>query len=101
MRTSGVVWGHLELLGGVPTMKLGNTVIRGGRSLVLAGLMVLAVAAVPLAASAHFLGGSWWYGGGLLPLPYQNNTGGYPSYTTAVDQAASNWYFTPTPSDLY
>ena len=82
-------------------MKLGNTVIRGGRSLVLAGLMVLAVAAVPMAASAHFLGGSWWYGGGLLPLSYQNNTGGYPAYTNAVNQAATNWYFTPTPSDLY
>ena len=82
-------------------MKLGNTVFLGGRSLVLAGLMVLAVAVAPLAASAHFLGGSWWYGGGLLPLSYQNNTGGFPDYTTAVSQAASDWYFTPTPSDLY
>ena len=82
-------------------MKLGNTVLLGGRSLVLAGLMALVVAAAPLAAGAPFLGGSWWYGGGLLPLSYQNNTGGFPSYTNAVNQAATNWYFTPTPSDLY
>jgi hypothetical protein len=68
---------------------------------VLAGLMALVVAAAPLAAGAHFLGGSWWYGGGLLPLSYQNNTGGFPAYTNAVNQAATNWYFTPTPSDLY
>lgn len=73
-----------------------------GRSLVLAGLMVLATAAAPLAASAHFLGGKWSYGGGvLLPLSYVNNTSGFPAYTTAVSQAASNWYATPTPSDLY
>src|SRR5260370_8985814 len=82
-------------------MKLGNTVLLGGRSLVLAGLMALVVAAAPLAAGAHFLGGSWWYGGGLLPLSYQNNTGGFPAHTNAVDQAASNWYFTPPPSALY
>ena len=82
-------------------MKLGNTVLLRGRSLVLAGLMALVVAAAPLAAGAHFLGGSWWYGGGLLPLSYQNNTGGFPAYTNAVNQAATNWYFTPTPSDLY
>jgi hypothetical protein len=82
-------------------MKLGNIVFLRGRSLVLAGLMALVVAAAPLAAGAHFLGGSWWYGGGLLPLSYQNNTGGFPSYTNAVNQAATNWYFTPTPSDLY
>ena len=82
-------------------MKLGNIVQLRGRSLVLAGLMALVVAAAPLAASAHFLGGSWWYGGGLLPLSYQNNTGGFPAYTNAVNQAATNWYFTPTPSDLY
>jgi hypothetical protein len=82
-------------------MKLGNTVTRSGRSLALAGLMVLAVAAAPLAAGAHFLGGSWAYGSGLLPLSYQNNTGGFPLYTSAVSQAATNWYFTPTPSDLY
>src|SRR6266851_3045669 len=40
-------------------------------------------------------------GGGLLPLSYQNNTGGFPAYTNAVNQAATNWYWTPTPSDLY
>jgi len=73
-----------------------------GRSLALAGLMVLATAAAPLAASAHFLGGKWSYGGGvLLPLSYVNNTSGFSAYTTAVSQAASNWYATPTPSDLY
>jgi hypothetical protein len=64
--------------------------------------MVLATAAAPIAASAHFLGGSWWYGGGvLLPLSYVNNTGGFPAYTNAVDTAAYDWYATPTPSDLY
>ena len=82
-------------------MKLGNIVFLRGRSLVVAGLMALVVAAAPFAAGAHFLGGSWWYGGGLLPLSYQNNTGGFPAYTNAVNQAATNWYFTPTPSDLY
>src|SRR5438128_320570 len=73
-----------------------------GRSVFLAGLMVLAAAAAPIAASAHYLGGSWSYGGGvLLPLSYVNSTGGYPSYTSAVSTAANNWYATPTPSDLY
>ncbi len=73
-----------------------------GRSLALAGLLALILAAAPLAASAHFLGGKWSYSGGvLLPLSYVNNTSGYPSYTTAVSTAASNWYYTPTPSDLY
>ena len=73
-----------------------------GRHLALAGLMALAVAAAPLAASAHFLGGKWSYNGGaLLPLSYVNNTSGYPAYTTAVTSAASNWFATPTPSDLY
>jgi hypothetical protein len=73
-----------------------------GRSLVLAGLVVLATAVAPIAASAHFLGGKWSYGGGvLLPLSYVNNTAGFSAYTTAVSQAASNWYATPTPSDLY
>src|SRR5919201_2615339 len=73
-----------------------------GRRLVLAGLMALAVAAAPMAASAHFLGGKWSYSGGfLLPLSYQNATGGYSAYTNAVNTAANNWYFTPTPSDLY
>ncbi len=73
-----------------------------GRSLALAGVMALVIAAAPMAASAHFLGGKWSYGGGvLLPLSYQNATGGYPAYTSAVSQGASNWYYTPTPSDLY
>jgi hypothetical protein len=71
-------------------------------SLALAALLALAVAAVALVASAHFLGGKWSYGGGvLLPLSYVNNTGGFPSYTSAVTTGASNWYATPTPSDLY
>jgi len=64
--------------------------------------MVLAMAAAPLAASAHYLGGKWSYGGGtLLPLSYVNNTSGFSAYTSAVSTAASNWYATPTPSDLY
>jgi hypothetical protein len=72
------------------------------RRLTVAGLLLLALAAAPMAASAHYLGGKWAYGGGvLLPLSYQNNTGGFPAYTTAVTSAASNWYYTPTPSDLY
>ena len=83
-------------------MQRSNIFVLRGRSLALAGLMVLAVAVAPMAADAHFLGGKWSYGGGvLLPLSYQNNTGGYPAYTTAVSSAASNWYATPTPSDLY
>jgi hypothetical protein len=73
-----------------------------GRSLALAGLMLLTVAAVPLASSAHFWGGSWAYNGGvLLPLSYQNNAGAYPSYSNAINTAANNWYATPTASDLY
>ena len=64
--------------------------------------MLLATATAPIAASAHYLGGQWSYGGGvLLPLSYVNDTSGYPSYTTAVSNAASAWYATPTPSDLY
>jgi hypothetical protein len=83
-------------------MQLRDTFALRGRSLVFAGLMVLATAVAPIAASAHFLGGSWSYGGGvLLPLSYVNNTGGFPSYTSAVSTAAYNWYATPTPSDLY
>ena len=73
-----------------------------GRSVALASLMLMAFAVAPFAANAHFLGGKWSYGGGvLLPLSYQNNTGGYSAYTTAVSAAASAWYSTPTPSDLY
>jgi hypothetical protein len=87
---------------GVLKMPLRNPFALRGRTLVLAGLMLMATAAAPMAASAHFLGGKWSYGGGvLLPLSYVNNTGGYPSYTSAVWTAASNWYATPTPSDLY
>jgi hypothetical protein len=73
-----------------------------GRQLALAGLMLLALALAPASASAHYLGGKWSYGGGvLLPLSYQNNTGAFPAYSSAVSQAASNWFSTPTPSDLY
>lgn len=73
-----------------------------GRRLAVAGLMLLAAAAVPLSASAHYLGGSWAYGGGvLLPLSYQNQAGGFPAYSSAISQGASNWFSTPTPSDLY
>jgi hypothetical protein len=60
--------------------------------------MALVVGAAPLVASAHFIGNRWAYGGGLLPLYYQNNAP-WP-YSTAVFDAASNWYYTPTPSDL-
>jgi hypothetical protein len=73
-----------------------------GRRVAVAGLMLLAVAAMPLAASAHFLGGSWAYSGTfLLPLSYQNQAGGFPAYSSAITQGASNWFSTPTPSDLY
>src|SRR5215469_17497604 len=82
-------------------MRLAHRFSLPGRSLALAGLMLLGVAAVPLSSSAHFIGGSWAYSGGLLPLSYQNNAGGYPSYANAINTAASDWYFTPTPSDLY
>jgi hypothetical protein len=83
-------------------MQLRSLFALRGRHLALAGLMALIVAAAPLAASAHFLGGKWSYGGGvLLPLSYVNNTSGYPAYTTAVTTAANNWFATPTPSDLY
>src|SRR5437867_9414591 len=99
MRVVGAASGSYR---GVFEMHYANVFVVRGRSLALAGLMLLAVAAAPLAASAHFLGGSWGYGGGaLLPLSYQNNTGGFPAYTNAVNSAASNWYFTPTASDLY
>jgi hypothetical protein len=83
-------------------MHYANAFVVRGRGLALAGLMLLAVAAAPIAASAHFLGGSWSYSGGvLLPLSYQNNTGGFAAYTNAVNSAATNWYATPTSSDLY
>ena len=74
-----------------------------GRAFGLAGaLLVLAAVITPMAASAHFLGGSWWYNGTyLLPLSYQNQAGGFPSYASAINQGASNWYYTPTSSDLY
>src|SRR5437773_12312077 len=100
-RSPSVVWGHLEHSGEFQQMKLGNIVFLRGRGLVLAGLMALVVAAAPLAADAHFLGGSWWYGGRLLPLSYQNNTGGFPAYPNSVNQAATNRYFTPRPCDLH
>jgi hypothetical protein len=82
-------------------MQLGKLFALRGRSAALAGLMALAVAAAPMAASAHYLGGSWAYSGpGVLYLTYQNNAGGFPSYASAIDQGARNWYYTPTPSDL-
>ena len=70
------------------------------------GLVRLAVGSghgvTPMAASAHFLGGSWYYNKTfLLPLSYQNQAGGFPAYSSAITQGASNWYSTPTPSDLY
>jgi len=72
------------------------------RRLAVAGLMLLAAAALPLSASAHFLGGSWAYSGTfLLPLSYQNQAGGFAAYSSAITQGASNWFATPTPSDLY
>src|SRR5262245_64254452 len=73
------------------------------RGLGLVGLLlVLATVMTPLAASAHYLGGSWAYGGGfLLPLSSQNQAGGFPAYASAINQGASNWYSTSTPSDLY
>ncbi len=71
------------------------------RSAGLAGILLVAVALVPMAASAHFWGGNWFYWGTtLLPLTYTNGTGGFPAYTAAVDQGARNWYNTATPSDL-
>jgi hypothetical protein len=73
------------------------------RSLGLIGLLLLlATAITPLVASAHYLGGSWAYGGGyVLPLSYQNLAGGFPAYANAINQGATNWYYTSTPSDLY
>lgn len=83
-------------------MTLVSAATARGHRLALAGLMLLVLALTPLSASAHYLGGKWSYSGGvLLPLSYQNNTGGFPAYSSAVTQAASNWYSTPTPSDLY
>src|SRR5882762_2157617 len=69
---------------------------------IIGALLVLATALTPVAASAHFLGGSWWYNGGfLLPLSYQNQAGGFPAYLSAIQSGAGNWYSTHTPSDLY
>jgi hypothetical protein len=67
----------------------------------LASVLLLVLAIVPSSASAHYLGGSWAYRGGLLPLSYQNLAGAYPAYSSAINQGASNWFNTPTPSDLY
>src|SRR5437868_14138010 len=86
---------------GLQAMQLAKSLSPGlrGRSLLLAGLMLVATAVAPIAASAHYLGGSWAYSApGLLALSYQNNAGAFPSYATAVNQGASNWYYTPTPS---
>jgi hypothetical protein len=81
-------------------MLLRSVLALHSRGLALAGLLALIIAAAP--ASAHYLGGKWSYSGGvLLPLSYVNNTSGYPAYTSAVTTGASNWYYTPTPSDLY
>lgn len=69
---------------------------------IIGALLIVATVFTPMAASAHFLGGSWWYAGGfLLPLSYQNQAGGFPSYSSAISQGASNWFATHTPSDLY
>jgi hypothetical protein len=83
-------------------MKVRHLLALRRRSLALIGLSLLAAAMMPVAASAHFLGGNWYYTGpGVLALSYQNNAGAYAAYSTAINQAASNWYATPTPSDLY
>src|SRR3954453_16138061 len=73
------------------------------RSMGLVGLLlVLATVVTPMAASAHYLGGSWFYNRTfLLPLSYSNQAGGFPAYSSAITQGASNWYSTATPSDLY
>jgi len=73
------------------------------RSMGLVGLLlVLATVVTPLAASAHYLGGSWYYNKTfLLPISYSNQAGGFPAYSSAITQGASNWYATATPSDLY
>jgi hypothetical protein len=77
-------------------------IVLRGRTLGVLGLFLMATAITPMAASAHYLGGSWWYGGGvLLPLSYQNQAGAFPAYSSAITQGARNWYSTPTPSDLY
>jgi hypothetical protein len=83
-------------------MHFANVFALRGRSLALAGLMGLIVAAAPMAAAAHYLGGKWSYSGpGVLALSYQNQAGAYPAYSNAINTGASNWYYTPTPSDLY
>jgi hypothetical protein len=83
-------------------MRIGRGFVFRGRAMVLVGLMLLGTAVAPMAASAHFIGNSWPYSGpGLLALSYQNNAGAFPAYANAVNQGASNWFATPTPSDLY
>ena len=54
-------------------------------------------------ASAHFLGGRWPYGGGssVLWLSYRNDAGAFPTYSSAISSAASNWFSTPTPLGPY
>lgn len=79
-----------------------SPIVFRARSLGLASVLLLFSAALPMAASAHFFNGSWAYSGGyVLPLSYQNAAGAFPAYSSAIDQAARDWYNTPTPSDLY
>jgi len=62
----------------------------------LGGLLVLAATLRPLAASAHFEGDSWSWGGGhnLLWINYDNNCS---PFTGVVDSAAGGWTATSTP----
>lgn len=73
--------------------------MRKSRVLMITGVAgMLLILSVGM-ASAHFLGGRWpWSSSNsLLYLPYQNQAGAYPAYSTAVSSAASAWYYTPTP----
>ena len=69
----------------------------GVRSLIVSSVFVVGAALAPVAASAHFEGGSWPHQqGNALIVTYDNQCLPVSDWDSIVDLAAENWTWTPT-----
>ena len=77
--------------------------MRRSRILVAAGAASLLLVLSVGVASAHFFGNRWPWSSGQTDLwmPYQNNAGAFPAYSTAISNGASAWYGSAQPVAPY